>query len=89
MQQRVEDEGASLGEQLNKSQKECEAICDNTENCKSFSYNLEKQKCWLFDRDLTGNEPQIEWMDYYTVYKNCGKYWVRYGIDIPLSLIHI
>ena len=74
MEQQVEDEGNFLRVQSDKTQAECEEICDTTENCKSFRYTTDSQKCLLFDRELTGNEPQKEFYDFYTVYKNCGEY---------------
>ena len=75
MKQRVEDEGISLELIFSdKTQAQCEEICDNTENCKSFSYDPDKQKCYLKERELTGNEPQIKRWNVYTVYKYCGGY---------------
>ena len=74
MEYRVKDEGMGLGVKFDKTQKECEDICDVTDQCKSFSYEPDKNKCYLFDRELTGMEQQIQWYNIYTVYMSCGKY---------------
>ena len=75
MKSRVEIEGMSIGYYEGKSQKECEDICDNNEKCKSFSYAPAQQSCYLKNKQLTGNEPQLQksWGTY-TVYKSCGEY---------------
>ena len=74
MKSRVEIEGLHVGSDVGKSQKECEDICDNNEKCKSFSYQPAKQRCWLKNKQLTGNEPQQLYRGAYTVYKSCGEY---------------
>jgi hypothetical protein len=92
MEQRIKTEGVSLGgAQREKTQAECEEMCDNTENCKSFSYSPGEQNCYLFDRELTGNEPQKEWYDFYTVYKNCGEYgnYEKHRNTYPKNIISI
>ena len=75
MEKIVKDQGNELGkEKKNTSQKECEDICDATEECKSFRYVPGKEKCQLYDKELAGNEPQKKKYDHYTVYKSCGEY---------------
>ena len=70
MKSRVEIPGMPLGQEVGKSQKECEDICDNNEKCKSFTYVPALQKCFLKNKQLTGNEPQQKYRGAYTVYKS-------------------
>ena len=79
-QQRVSDEGRQLGNFAGKSQQQCEEKCDNLSGCQSFGYQPSESKCWLFDKALDGNEPEISYHDIYTVYKKCGKNWKSVGI---------
>ena len=77
MKNRVFDEGVSLGKHGNKTLEECRNICDSLPRCQSFGYadntdGVNPNTCWLFDRTLRGNEPQLVWYGIYTVYKICG-----------------
>ena len=74
MENQVKDQGTKLESKLNKSQKECEDICDANKECKSFDYVPGQEKCHLYGNELVGNEPQRQMYDIYTVYKSCGEY---------------
>ena len=84
MAQRVIEEGIKIGRyRKNLSQKECEDLCDDTEQCKSFTYAPSKQRCELYDKKLVGNEPQKKKSNHYTVYKSCGEH-VHNDININI-----
>ena len=67
----VEDEGITVREESVDSISQCEKLCDESDACNSFKYckNDPKNRCFLNDKVLTGNEPTIFVKDctsYYT-----------------------
>ena len=66
----------NIGFHTNKTQRQCEDICDativNGRQCYSFAFDP-KGDCWLFDKILDGSKPQWNESIIYTVYKICGK----------------
>ena len=75
----VEDEGNPVLDIDNrfpfKTLEECKQICDEylNEGCQSFGYcpKWEGGSCILFDKELTGIEPQTSRTNCYTNYRNC------------------
>ena len=72
------NEGKDLGKYRDKSIEECKEICDSVDKCKSFHYednenHVLPSTCTLSDGMFTGNEPEREFEEIFTVYKVCGK----------------
>jgi len=69
---RWEGNGAAP-EARDKTQEECEKICDSREGCNSLPYgkNLGSTVCWFKTKKLYGFEEQKVHGNAYTVYKAC------------------
>ena len=67
-------EGNGAGQQVwDKTQEECEKICDSRGGCNSFSYGPYggSSVCWFKTKKLYGFEEQIVKNPVYSVYKVC------------------
>ena len=53
-------EGYTLGSYETSSSEECRGKCDQTEQCFNFRFCSRENKCKLFQRMLSGSEPQAE-----------------------------
>ncbi len=77
MAQRVQNEGTVIGgRKTHLSPSACEVLCDNTATCKSFSHSGPSKECWLYDKELTGFEPQYIGLitGLSTWYKTCSEF---------------
>ena len=65
-------EGVTLGSYETSSSEECREKCDQTERCYNFRFCEYGKKCKLFQRMLSGSEPESETDEKcFTFYKKC------------------
>jgi len=71
MQEVAEVEGNGIGvpKIVTQSVEDCKRVCDENNDCKSFSFCPKFNGCWLKDQVLSGSEPQRSFEDCKTVYK--------------------
>ena len=70
----AKDEGKLLeifGNWGEKSWKDCQEKCDKTNGCHSFGYCPGENRCYLFDKCITKNEPIRTNFACFTSYKSC------------------
>ena len=72
-ERRVQDEGTMLEKHKGKSYEEAKLICDNIHDCGSFSFNPDNGNCFFFDKQLFGDEEEVNSDGIFTSYKNCSK----------------
>ena len=68
----AEDEGTLLKSFPNSGKylDECQKKCKKTEGCRSLTF-CPNDKCYLYDKYITKDEPQTVHHDCYTSYKTC------------------
>ena len=70
---RVEDEGNMLEFHSGKTFEEAKSICDSIPDCWSFGFSPDNGNTYFFDKQLFGNEEEINFFGLFTAYKKCSK----------------
>ena len=85
----AEDEGTLLKSFPNtgKYLDECQRKCKKTKGCKSLSF-CPNDKCYLYDKYITKDEPQKVHQDCYTSYKTCKSSKLIHALLQLLNILH-
>ena len=67
----AKEEGNRLDLQYVSNLGGCQELCDVTMGCKSLAYCQEGRACFLYDKQIHGDDPQIVNEDCFTSYQCC------------------